>query len=209
MIRAWPGGATASCGCARAGSRRRSRRADERFQSNAVAGMSFVSAAPRTRWIPLRLALRELRSGLRGFYVFIACIALGVMAIAGVGAVATSLDRRLAREATVIRGGHLSFNPSHREVPEPERPFLESQGRISAAAMLRATARAADGRTALIELKAVDAAYPLYGAASLDPAGPLPAALAHAQGVFGAAADPALLAPPRPPPGSPVPVQPP
>ena len=50
-------------------------------------------ALPRRRIsaLPLRYALRELRGGLRGFYVFIACIALGVMAIAGVGSVAASL----------------------------------------------------------------------------------------------------------------------
>ncbi|MGA9432163.1 MAG: hypothetical protein WBV65_21845, partial [Xanthobacteraceae bacterium] len=49
---------------------------------------------------PLRFALRfaprfiwrDLRGGLRGFGVFIACIALGVMAIAGVGSVAASLN---------------------------------------------------------------------------------------------------------------------
>ena len=45
----------------------------------------------RAASLPLRYALRELRGGLRGFYVFIACIALGVMAIAGVGSVAASL----------------------------------------------------------------------------------------------------------------------
>ncbi len=48
--------------------------------------------------LAMRYALRELRSGLRGFYVFIACIALGVMAIAGVGSVAASLSDGLARE---------------------------------------------------------------------------------------------------------------
>ena len=31
-----------------------------------------------------KLALRELRSGVRGFGVFLACLALGVAAIAGV-----------------------------------------------------------------------------------------------------------------------------
>ena len=46
----------------------------------------------RATSLALRYALRELRGGLRGFYVFIACIALGVMAIAGVGSVAASLD---------------------------------------------------------------------------------------------------------------------
>jgi len=33
----------------------------------------------------LRIAVRELQGGLRGFYVFIACLAVGVMTIAGVG----------------------------------------------------------------------------------------------------------------------------
>ena len=42
--------------------------------------------------LALRFAWRELRGGLRGFGVFIACIALGVMAIAGVGSVAQSLS---------------------------------------------------------------------------------------------------------------------
>ena len=55
-------------------------------------------------------------------------------------------------------------------------------------------ARADDGRTALDEVKAVDAAYPLYGEAALDPPQPLAAVLAQRDGAFGAAADPALLA---------------
>ena len=53
--------------------------------------MALAEFTAPTRWLPLRLALRELRAGARGFYVFIACIALGVMAIAGVGSVAASL----------------------------------------------------------------------------------------------------------------------
>ena len=50
---------------------------------------------PRRRLsvLPLRYAFRELRGGLCGFYVFIACIALGVLAIAGVGSVAASSAR--------------------------------------------------------------------------------------------------------------------
>ena len=49
--------------------------------------------------LAFRFAWRELRGGLRGFGIFIACIALGVMAIAGVGAVAQSLADGLARQA--------------------------------------------------------------------------------------------------------------
>ena len=159
--------------------------------------MTLTAPAPRTGaigWLPLRLALRELRSGLRGFYVFIACIALGVMAIAGVGSLAASLTDGLARDGRIILGGDLSFNLSHRETTAPERTFLDSQGRVSAAATMRAMARTDDGRTALVEIKAVDGAYPLHGSVVLDPAQPLAAALAPRDGVFGAVAEAALLA---------------
>jgi putative ABC transport system permease protein len=70
---------------------------------------------PRRSANPLRFALREMRGGLRGFYVFIACVALGVMAIAGVGSFARSLTDGLAREGRVILGGDLSFSLIHRE----------------------------------------------------------------------------------------------
>jgi putative ABC transport system permease protein len=156
--------------------------------------MTFAHTAVPSRWLPLRLALRELRAGVRGFYVFIACIALGVMAIAGVGSVAASLSDGLARAGRVILGGDLSFSLSHREATAPERVFLDAQGRVSLAATMRAMARTEDARTALVEIKAVDQAYPLTGAVVLDPAQPLLAALALRDGVHGAAADPALLA---------------
>jgi len=161
--------------------------------------------AIRNLALALRFAARELRGGLRGFYVFIACIALGVMAIAGIGSVAAGLADGLAREGRVILGGDLAFSLSLREAGANERAFLDRRGRVSLAATLRAMARAPsasedarkradDGRTALVEVKAVDAAYPLYGEAVLDPPQPLAAVLAQRDGAFGAAADPALLA---------------
>jgi len=144
--------------------------------------------------IPLQYALRELRGGLRGFYVFIACIALGSMAIAGVGSLAASLADGLAREGRVILGGDLSFTLIQREAAPPERTFLDSQGKLSSAATLRAMARTPDGKATLVELKAVDAAYPLFGEVKLEPPGALGDALAQRDGAFGAAADPVLLA---------------
>ena len=113
--------------------------------------------------LALRYAARELRGGLRGFYVFVACIALGVMAIAGVGSVASGLADGLAREGRVILGGDVAFSLSLREASPEERAFIDGRGRMSVAATMRAMARTPDGRTALVELKAVDAAYPLYG----------------------------------------------
>src|SRR6516162_5731128 len=143
--------------------------------------------------LPVRLALRDLRGGLRGFYVFIACIALGVLAIAGVGSFTASIADGLAREGRVILGGDLAFTLSQLEASDAERAFLDANGRVSAAATMRAMARTDDGRAALVEAKAVDRAYPLYGTVTLDPAQPLAVLFASRDGAFGAAADRALL----------------
>ena len=145
------------------------------------------------RWLPLRFALRELRGGLRGFYVFIACIALGCMAIAGVGSLAASLADGLSRQGQVILGGDLAFTLIQRELSPDERTFLDKRGKVSSAATMRVMAREANGKATLVEMKAVDGAYPLYGAAVLDPPAALNNMLAQRDGAFGAAADPVLL----------------
>ncbi|MEH2473192.1 putative ABC transport system permease protein [Nitrobacteraceae bacterium AZCC 2161] len=144
--------------------------------------------------LALRYALREMRGGLRGFYVFIACIALGVMAIAGVGSVAASLSEGLAREGRTLLGGDVAFSLMQREAKPDELAFLRSRGQVSTAATLRGMARAADGRLALVEIKAVDDAYPMLGKVTLVPDMPVRDLLAERDGAFGAAADPTLLA---------------
>jgi putative ABC transport system permease protein len=154
-----------------------------------------ATAQANGRWLPLRYALRELRGGLSGFYVFISCIALGSMAIAGVGSLAASLGGGLAREGQAILGGDVAFSLIQREASADERKFLEGAGTLSVAATLRAMARSgADGKATLVEMKAVDGAYPLFGQAKLDPVLPLADVLAQRDGAFGAAADPTLLA---------------
>src|SRR5256885_11816783 len=100
-----------------------------------------------SRGVTWRFALRELRGGLRGFAVFISCIALGVAAISGVGSFARSLGDGLAREGRVILGGDVSFSLMAREASAAERKVLDENGRVSTAAAMRAMARAADGQT--------------------------------------------------------------
>ena len=156
--------------------------------------MSVATAHKNSRWLSLRFAWREMRGGLHGFYVFIACIALGSMAIAGVGSLAASFADGLAREGQVILGGDLSFTLIQREAASNERAFLKNHGTLSSAATLRAMARTTDGQATLVELKAVDGAYPLFGTVKLEPTGPLSDALTQRDGAFGAAADPTLLA---------------
>jgi putative ABC transport system permease protein len=143
--------------------------------------------------LPLHFAWRELRGGLRGFGVFIACIALGVLAIAGVGSVAKGLTDGLASAGSVILGGDLAFSLVQREADEAERTFLATHGTLSAVAILPTMARTGDGRSTLVEVKAVDDAYPLLGTVVTAPEMSLPALLARKGDTFGAAADPALL----------------
>ena len=84
-----------------------------------------VSHPGRVHLLPLRFAARELRAGLRGFYVFIACIALGVMAMAAVGSLASGLAEGLAREGRIILGGDLAFTLSLREANADERAAVQ------------------------------------------------------------------------------------
>lgn len=115
-----------------------------------------------------RFAQRELRGGLRGFYVFLACIALGVGAISGVNSVARSITHSISAEGQALLGGDASFSIVQRDLPEKEQAFLHKQGKISRLTRTRAMARLPEtkGQEAnqmLIELKAIDQAYPLYG----------------------------------------------
>ena len=142
-----------------------------------------------------RFALREMRSGLRGFGIFLACIALGVAAIAGVGSVARGMTDGIEREGGAILGGDLAFNLVQRQANTAERAFLDRTGAVSEVATLRAMARKDDGSDqALVELKAVDDAYPLAGSISVDGNGRLHDLLRATGDTFGGIAEPELLA---------------
>ena len=146
--------------------------------------------------LALRLAARELRGGLAGFRIFLACLMLGVAAIGGVGSLAASVGAGIAADARDVLGGDIELRLLYRPASDEQRAFFARFGAVSEARELRAMARAAAddaGRRLLVELKTVDGAYPLYGATALDPPLPLAAALERRDGVWGAVADRALL----------------
>ncbi|WP_375454460.1 ABC transporter permease [uncultured Methylobacterium sp.] len=150
------------------------------------------SMPPSRLPLTLRLALRELRGGLSGFAVFLACIALGVAAIAGVASISRSLSDGLGREGRRILGGDLSYALINREASPAERAVLDAAGRVDVVASLRAMAVAGEG-AALVELKAVESGYPSAGDLVTEPQAPPSDLLAERDGVDGALADPALL----------------
>ncbi|MEM8798208.1 MAG: ABC transporter permease [Pseudomonadota bacterium] len=122
-----------------------------------------------TLLLATRFARREMRAGVRGFVIFLGCLALGVTAIAGVNALSSSLVNSIASEGQSILGGDVRYTLIHREAEPPELAHLESLGDVSVNATMRAMARLPDGSDqALTELKGVDAPYPLYGSLTLE-----------------------------------------
>lgn len=114
--------------------------------------------------------MRELRAGASGLIVFVLCIALGVAAVAAIGSLSAAFNKALANQGRLLIGGDLSFEVIHRQANPEEMRALEALGEISGSASFRAMARGGDGKSALIEVKAVDTPYPLYGeVAVLEP----------------------------------------
>ncbi len=145
-----------------------------------------------------RLARRELRRGPRGFWVFLASLALGVGAIAAVGSLSASVDAALKGDARALLGGDAALTLTHREASTAEYGAFAAAGTVSWSANLRAMTRAAaegegTGKRLLVELKAVDGRYPLYGTLALGPSLAPEAAFAERGGVFGAVADADVL----------------
>ncbi len=145
--------------------------------------------------LALRLARRELRGGFAGFRIFFMCLVLGSTAIAGVGSLSDAFLTGLQDQGQILLGGDVSVRQIHRPVSAGERKFFESQGRVSEAVSMRAMVYARDtGGRQLVELKAVDERWPLFGAPQFTPAQKLSDVLAcEDDGVCGIAAEQSLL----------------
>lgn len=130
-----------------------------------------------------RFARRELRGGLRGFAIFLACLALGVAAIAAVGTVRASIQAGLEREGAALLGGDAVMRFTYRFASPEERAWMEGTAlAVSETADFRSMAVVERNTTerGLTQVLAVDDAYPLIGAVQLDPPLPLEQALAGA-----------------------------
>ena len=124
------------------------------------------------------IARRELRGGLRGFRVFLACLALGVAAIAAVGMVRAAIQAGLTEQGAVLLGGDAQVEFTYRAATPAERAYLDGiSDRLSEIAEFRSMAISGDSRV-LTQVKAVDDAYPLTGQVTLEGDIALPQALA-------------------------------
>lgn len=157
-----------------------------------------MSSGAAVSWaLAWRLARRELRGGVQGFRVFLACLAVGVAAIAAVGSTASGLNASFVNDAREILGGDVSVRLVHRPAAPDEEAHLLRTGKVSGSAELRAMARldtaGPDAARSLVELKAVDESYPLYGTLETEPPLARQQLLGRRAELWGAAVAPNLL----------------
>ena len=127
--------------------------------------------------LAFRLARRELRGGVRGLWIVLLCLALGVAVIAAVGTLRAATDRGLAEDGRRILGGDLEVESGSQPLPDTLRDWLRARGAaLSDVVQMRSMLVAPSGERQLVELKVVDAAWPLVGVATVadEPAAPSP-----------------------------------
>jgi putative ABC transport system permease protein len=141
-----------------------------------------------------RIAARELRGGLAGFRVFLACLALGVAAIAGVGMVRSAIEEGLREQGAVLLGGDAEMGFTARFASDEEHAMMAGiSTQVSEIVDFRSMVLVGEDNRALTQVKGVDSAYPLTGEVVLEPAMPLAEALAPVDGVPGAVMDRVLV----------------
>src|SRR3954447_17052387 len=106
--------------------------------------------------LAVRFARRELRSGVRGLRIVLACLALGVAAIAAVGSLREGIERGLASEGRRILGGDIEVQSGAQPLPDTLRDWLRARGAgVSDIVAMRSMLVAENGERQLVELKAV------------------------------------------------------
>ena len=107
--------------------------------------------------LALRLARRELRGGVRGLWIVLLCLALGVAVIAAVGTLRAATDAGLATSGRQILGGDLEIGTGSQPPTPALRQWLAGRGaRVSEVIQLRSLLVAPSGERQLVELRAID-----------------------------------------------------
>lgn len=127
---------------------------------------------------------RESRGERRRLLFFAACLGIGVGAVVAVAGLAASLDGAIRSEARPLLAADLVISSSRPMTPQLLRaidalPDIERAELREMPTLVAALGPEGPGRSRLVELKAVDGAYPFYGKLELEPAQPLTSLLAE------------------------------
>ena len=112
------------------------------------------------------IARRDLHRRFGGLRLLLVCLFLGVGALAAIGSLASAIRGELALQGQTILGGDLEVEVYQRPLTDEEVAFLEQYGTLSHGLRLQGMATTEDA-AAPVELKAVDANWPLYGSLTL------------------------------------------
>lgn len=115
-------------------------------------------------WI---LAGRDLNARFKGLRLLLVCLFLGAGALAAIGSLTAAIESELATRGRVLLGGDIEIGVWQRAATGEELASLRSLGTVSAGTRMQAMATAGEA-AAPVELKAVDARWPLYGTATLQ-----------------------------------------
>ena len=148
--------------------------------------------------LALTLARRELRGGVRGLWIVMLCLALGVGVIAAVGTLRSAVDAGLAADGRALLGGDLEIDGGAQPLPDQLREWLRARGAtlsdvVQMRSMLIAPSGARSGERQLVELKAVDSQWPLVGEPTVEPSRAIADALRPHDGQFGLLAEQLVL----------------
>lgn len=145
--------------------------------------------------LAFKLAARELRGGLKGFRILMTSLALGVGAIAIVQSLAGSVEAGLRDDGRKILGGDVAIRTVQGPLPDAELDYLrKNSSALMSYVETRAMARREDGESStLVEFKAVDDNYPMYGEVGLFGDATFEGILDQRDGVWGAVVEPLAL----------------
>lgn len=125
--------------------------------------MSHAGLSWTTAWT---IARRDLSARFRGLRLLLACLFLGVGALAAIGTLTGAIEGELKSRGQTILGGDVQIEVWQRPASPAERTELEKFGQVSGGVRLQAMA--SSGQTVVpIELKAVDGKWPLVGRLTL------------------------------------------
>jgi len=145
----------------------------------------------------MRFASREMRAGLRGFIIFFCCILLGVVAIAGVSGISSMIEDEFSLQGRTLLGGDLRITMMQDRANDAEIAAFTAQGRVATSIWMRSMMRTVENETAsrqqLVEIKAIDDIYPLYGRFETMPTADFDTLFAAQDGVFGVVLASSLL----------------
>jgi putative ABC transport system permease protein len=118
-----------------------------------------MSLPLKTAWA---IARRDLNARFRGLRLLLVCIFLGTAALAAIGTLTAAIENELASSGQELLGGDLEVEVWQRDLRPDEVRALAAYGTISSGYRMQAMASTPEA-AAPIELKAVDAKWPMFG----------------------------------------------